>query len=237
MSPDIRPGRRSTVVIAVTGAVILLLAWASRTAERDTAGRKEQARSEAAAPSSHPETRSGHPDQQALGRPDAPVVMVEYADYRCGYCGRFTRTTEPELIERYVDQGILRIEWRHFPVLGEESERAARAAWAAGRQGRFQEFHTLAYDPGATARAGGFTEKGLTALARRAGVADLERFTRDLRGRGAAAAVRADRKEAEQAGMNSTPSFLINGVPVIGAQPTEVFVEEIEDAYADTAER
>ena len=69
-------------------------------------------------------------DPMAVGRVDAPVVMVEYSDFQCPYCGRFARETKPELLRQYVERGVLRIEWRNFPIFGEESERAARAAWA-----------------------------------------------------------------------------------------------------------
>lgn len=84
-------------------------------------------------------------DALAVGRADAPVVMIEYSDFQCPFCGRFARETKPELLRRYVDEGILRIEWRNFPVFGEESQRAALAGWAAGRQKKFWEFHDVVY--------------------------------------------------------------------------------------------
>lgn len=76
-------------------------------------------------------------DKLAQGRTDAPVVLIEYADFKCGYCGKFARDTEPALIKKYVADGTLRIEWRNFPIFGKESEAAARASWAAARRGPF----------------------------------------------------------------------------------------------------
>src|SRR5699024_1196470 len=73
-------------------------------------------------------------DPLAMGAVDAPVVMVEFADYRCPFCAKFSRDVEPELIEQYVDTGKLRIEWRDMPIYGEDSARAARAARAAAEQ-------------------------------------------------------------------------------------------------------
>ena len=67
----------------------------------------------------------GHP---TLGDADAPVVMVEYGDFRCPFCGEFARETEPKLVDKYVESGTLRLEWRDFPYLGRESVRAALAA-------------------------------------------------------------------------------------------------------------
>ncbi|MFJ8769084.1 DsbA family protein [Streptomyces clavifer] len=172
-------------------------------------------------------------DKLALGRADAPVVLIEYADFTCGYCGTFARETEPELIEKYVDDGTLRIEWRNFPIFGKESEAAARASWAAGQQDRFWAFHRAAYAEGGKGK--GFGADRLRALARQAGVKDLDRFVRDTDGAAAAEAVAEDQEQAYGIGATSTPSFLINGRPVAGAQPTAVFTRAIEAAAADAA--
>ncbi|MFD9213403.1 DsbA family protein [Streptomyces sp. NPDC059544] len=167
-------------------------------------------------------------DPLALGRADAPVVMVEYADFKCGYCGKFARDTESALIRKYVEKGVLRIEWRNFPIFGEESESAARAAWAAGQQGRFWQFHKAAYADGAKEK--GFGEQRLEELAAEAGVKDLARFTRDAAGEEARQAVARDQEEGYGLGATSTPSFVVNGRPIAGAQPASTFVAAIEAA-------
>ncbi|MFD0077072.1 DsbA family protein [Streptomyces sp. NPDC127166] len=167
-------------------------------------------------------------DKLALGRADAPVVLIEYADFKCGYCGKFARDTEPALVKKYVEKGTLRIEWRNFPIFGEESEAAARASWAAGRQGRFWEFHKAAYAEGAKEK--GFGRERLAALAAEAGVPDLARFAEDGDSAAAREAVRKDQEQGYELGASSTPSFLINGRPIAGAQPLETFTEAIEAA-------
>ncbi|MFC9245067.1 DsbA family protein [Streptomyces sp. NPDC057136] len=167
-------------------------------------------------------------DKLAQGRTDAPVVLIEYADFKCGYCGKFARDTEPALIKKYVQDGTLRIEWRNFPIFGEESEAAARAAWAAGQQNRFWEFHRAAYAEDAKEK--GFGKDRLKELARQAGVKDLDRFVRDTDGTAAADAVRADQEQGYGIGATSTPSFLVNGRPIAGAQPMETFTQAIEAA-------
>ena len=167
-------------------------------------------------------------DKLAQGRADAPVVLIEYADFKCGYCGKFARDTEPALVKKYVDNGTLRIEWRNFPIFGAESEAAARAAWAAGQQNRFWQFHAAAYAEGAKEK--GFGKDRLKALAREAGVADLDRFARDADSSEASAAVGKDQEQGYGIGATSTPSFLINGRPIAGAQPMETFTEAIEAA-------
>ncbi|MFG3404399.1 DsbA family protein [Streptomyces sp. NPDC048142] len=167
-------------------------------------------------------------DKLATGRADAPVVLIEYADFKCGYCGKFARDTEPKLIEKYVKDGTLRIEWRNFPIFGEESENAARGAWAAGQQDRFWEFHSAAYAEGAKEK--GFGKDRVRALAEEAGVKDLDRFMKDLDGKPARDAVAKDQEQAYGIGVTSTPSFLVNGRPIAGAQPDETFTRAIEAA-------
>ncbi|WP_051806857.1 DsbA family protein [Streptomyces sp. NRRL F-2664] len=169
-------------------------------------------------------------DKLALGRADAPVVLIEYSDFKCGYCGKFARDTEPELVKKYVDQGTLRIEWRNFPIFGADSEAAAKAAWAAGQQDRFAAFHAAAYADGAKEK--GFAEPRLLELAREAGVPDLERFKADMAGEQAAAALQKDQQEGYRIGVTSTPSFLVNGRPIAGAQPLGAFTAAVEQAAA-----
>ncbi|MEV6549513.1 thioredoxin domain-containing protein [Streptomyces sp. NPDC051597] len=174
-------------------------------------------------------------DALAQGRPDAPVVMIEYADFACSYCGKFARDTEPALVRKYVDAGTLRIEWRNMPIFGAESEAAARAAWAAGRQGRFWQFHTAAYAHGSKEK--GFGKDRLRALAKEAGVNDLDRFARDADSDEAKASVKKDQEEAYGLGASSTPSFVINGRPLAGAQPLDTFAQAVDEAAAYRAAR
>lgn len=169
-------------------------------------------------------------DPSAVGSTDAPVVLIEYADFQCSFCGKFARDTEPELIEKYVESGVLRIEWRDFPIFGEESENAARAGYAAGRQGRFREFHELAFGEERKMNSGHFTGDRLMEMAREAGVKDLEKFRSDMDGDAAGEAIERDSREGYELGVTSTPAFLVNDRPILGAQPTEVFTDAIEDA-------
>ncbi|MFF4447203.1 DsbA family protein [Streptomyces sp. NPDC001502] len=174
-------------------------------------------------------------DKLAVGRADAPVVLIEYSDFKCGYCGKFARDTEPELVKKFVEDGTLRIEWRNFPIFGAESEAAAKAAWAAGQQDRFDAFHAAAYAAGSKEK--GFAEPRLVELAREAGVPDLERFKADLAGEQAAAALKRDQEEGYRIGVTSTPSFLLNGRPIAGAQPLDTFTAAIAKAKAEAAKQ
>ncbi|MFC5720406.1 DsbA family protein [Streptomyces gamaensis] len=170
-------------------------------------------------------------DPLAVGRADAPVVLVEYADYQCSFCGRFTRETQPELVKKYVDEGVLRIEFRNFPIFGDDSTRAARASWAAGRQGKFWEFHHELYAK--TRKGDALAEDKLLDMAKQSGITDLDRFRADLNGDASQAAVKKDQEEGYSIGVQSTPTFLVNGLPISGAQPMSVF--EAAVAQAKTA--
>lgn len=172
-------------------------------------------------------------DPFAVGRADAPVVMIEYADFQCPFCRKFAEDTKPDLVERYVEEGVLRIEWRQYPVFGEESMTAAKAAYAAGRQDRFWEFHdTLFANAPAKERmnSGAFTADRLVELAGESGVEDLKRFRADMESDAAEEAVARDMREGQGIGVTSTPAFLVNGRPVLGARPTGEFVQMIEQA-------
>jgi protein-disulfide isomerase len=168
-------------------------------------------------------------DPMALGDVDAPVVMVEYSDFQCPFCGKFARDTEPELIKRYVERGVLRLEWRDFPYLGPESLTAAHAGRAAAAQGRFWEFQEAMYADQQPPNSGKVTEDHLAEVAEQVGL-DTEKFRADLRSKAVAQAVQRDFKEGQSIGVTGTPAFLVNGQPVMGAQPTDVFVEMIEQA-------
>ncbi|MQS08140.1 DsbA family protein [Streptomyces alkaliphilus] len=172
-------------------------------------------------------------DPMAVGRHDAPVVLIEYSDFRCPFCGHFARETKPELLAEHVETGVLRIEWRHFPILGDQSDRAALASWAAGRQDRFWEFHDLLFAPSEERGSDDLADAGLIALAEEAGVPDLERFREDMDSTEAEEAVARDRAEGLRLGVSSTPAFLVNTTPILGAQPTEAFTKAIEAAATE----
>ncbi|CAL9651244.1 hypothetical protein SUDANB176_06630 [Streptomyces sp. enrichment culture] len=220
---------------AAATAVLALLPGGSDSRDGGARGSGTTAGSASAVPAPADEgllalARRDASDALAVGRTDAPVVMIEYSDFQCPFCGRFARETKPELLRSYVDEGILRIEWRNFPIFGEESQRAALAGWAAGRQDKFWEFHDVVYDKPRERNSGAFSADGLVAMAREAGVADIDRFRSDMSSEEAREAVARDRNEGYGLGVSSTPAFLVNGKPILGAQPTDAFTSAVEAA-------
>jgi len=170
----------------------------------------------------------------AKGDPDAPVVMVEFADFQCPFCGRFARETAPALVEQYVDEGILRIEWRDFPYLGPESRMAALAGRAAARQDAFWAFHDVLYAEAREVNSGTIDAAWLEGVAADLGL-DVEQFRADMGSAEVASEVAADLQAGQSLGVTGTPAFFVNGQPVLGAQPLEVFEQVIEAAQAQAS--
>ncbi len=169
-------------------------------------------------------------DPRAVGPADAPVTLVMYSDFQCGYCASWTATTQPAMLER-VEAGDLRIEFRDLAIFGEDSLRASRAAAAAGQQDRYLDYHEALFADGEKRSGAGLGEEALIALAAELGL-DAERFATDLRSPEVAALVQADLDEAGSIGVYSTPTFLMSGEPLVGAMPTEVFVEAFDRALS-----
>ena len=170
-------------------------------------------------------------DPLALGRVDAPVVVAEWGDFQCPFCRLFNQNTEPALLGQYVDSGQVRLEWHDFAYLGPESVLGARAARAAGRQGRFWAFHDALYRDQPRENSGGVTYASLVATAQRLGL-DVPRFARDYADPSIAAAVAADQQAGAILGVAGVPSFVIGDQLIFGAQPLATFKQAIDAALA-----
>src|SRR6266705_878347 len=103
----------------------------------------------------------------ALGSVNAPVTIVEFADFQCSFCRKFWANTLPKLKASYVKQDQVRMIYRHFAILGKFSQQAAMAAECAGEQGKFWEYHDQLF----TNQAGlAFTQSKLEQYARMLGL-------------------------------------------------------------------
>lgn len=177
-----------------------------------------------------PLEQRGSDGPYALGEADAPVVMLMYSEFQCPFCRSFATDTMPAL-QPYIDDGTLRIQWRDFPYLGPESSLAALAGRTAAEQDMFWAFHDELMDLDLSPNTGAITEESLAQLAADAGL-DAEEFAASLNTLEQQEAVADDQEEGIALGVVGTPSFLINGMPIRGAQPTELFVQAVEDAAA-----
>jgi protein-disulfide isomerase len=156
---------------------------------------------------------------RTLGVATAPVTLAVWVDFRCSACKAFTNGTQAQLIETYVRQGTLKIEYHDFIVIdaadgGTDSLNAAAAARIAAAQGKFWAYVDLLWvnqDPNEA--QGAFSRERLIDMARSAGL-DVAAFTADFDGGKYQAQVRDE--SAAAAGINATPAVLLDG-KVIGA--------------------
>ena len=229
---------RSRLIPAIVVIVALILGvTAVAMSGNDDSGAEPKASATAASqqPSDEPdltvlETRDPD-DVQALGPVDAPVGLIVYSDYQCPYCSKWFRDTFPEM-RKYVDSGDLRIEWRDVNVFGEASERAARAAHAAGMQDHFWEYHAELFPDGERLPESELTDEALAERAEDLGL-DRKRFESDMGSDEVRTTIAQYAVEGQRIGVRSTPAFILGGEPIMGAQPTEVFIDLMETKLAE----
>ena len=155
-----------------------------------------------------PEDRAGQTASAAhewsLGRAEAPVTMLEYADFECPDCGVAHRVLE-SLVTDYPER--VRLVFRNFPVATSHpnATAAAEAAEAAGAQGRFWPMHDLLFTHQQALEPG-----DLRGHARTLGL-DMDRFDREMAGHVHLAKVRADFHQGVLDGVNGTPTIFLNG--------------------------
>jgi protein-disulfide isomerase len=169
-------------------------------------------------------------DQPFTGTRDAKVVIVEFADFQCPFCGRVEPTLN-ELLELYP--GKIKIVWRHRPLAFHPdahlaSEAAVEAFRQKGNEG-FWAYRTLLFKNQSS--SGGLKKKALLDYADQVGL-DRARFAAALEDHRNSAAVDADSAVADAAGINGTPAFVVNGVFISGAQPITKFRRVIDRALA-----
>lgn len=167
-------------------------------------------------------------DPMAKGDVDAPVVLTEWADYRCPFCNVWARDTLPEL-QRFVDEGTLRIEFRDFAIFGDDSVTAAAAASAAAEQDLFWEFQHALYEELPAEGHPPVDEELVEKIADEIGIPDMELFMDAYRSDESKQKVEAASADAQQMGISSTPTFVIGSEVIAGAQPLEVFESVIEE--------
>lgn len=160
-------------------------------------------------------------DDPSLGPEDAPIVIIEFSDFNCGYCRRFHQETFEALLDKYPDQ--IRFVYRDFPITSQESFYAAQAAQCAHEQGNFWDFHDLLFSGtlplGTEAYETYAQDLGLDAE-ELLNCIETERFAEE---------VSADATFASSIGLTGTPTFFVNGIPMIGAQPLERFSQIIDE--------
>lgn len=187
-----------------------------------------------------------------VGDPDAPLVMVTFESYGCGWCGHFHNLTMPKLMDEWVDTGRLRIESRMMPY-EERALPGAMAGAAAGLQGKYWDLGEVMYpyiagsgeplfdrEP-TDAEMSAYRERQsedamlahIESVADEIGL-DYERFVTDFTSTEALQQVDTDTQIGYAVGFTGTPAFIVNGVPVGGFLSYERMDDLLTNVLADS---
>jgi protein-disulfide isomerase len=154
---------------------------------------------------------AGLPQRGArVGRASAPVSITEYADLQCPFCAELATETLPAIVDRWVRPGTVRMTFRTFEVIGQDSVTGARGAQAAALQSKLWPFVDLVYRNQGDENAGWLTNAFLVRVARQVEGMDVPRFTDDLNSAAVQAAVEADQAAGAQR-VHATPHLGVSG--------------------------
>ena len=176
---------------------------------------------------------SGIPQQKTvLGKASAPVTLIEYGDLQCPVCKEFSEEILPPVIEKQVKNGEVKLIYRDFIIIGEESIPAGEAALAAGEQGKGWTFIELFYRNQGEERSGYVTDEFLESIAKGAGIPDIARWNEERKSGKFKKQVTETTNQAGKFGFEGTPSFAIEGPHSEGLEllATPQSVGEFEEA-------
>lgn len=157
-----------------------------------------------------------------FGPEDAPITIIEFSDFECPFCQRHFAQVYPQLLAEYPGQ--IRFVYKDFPLtsIHPNARDAALAAQCADEQGEFWDYHDLLFS-GRLA----FTVESYQQYASELEL-DAEAFATCLDEERYSEQVAADMDLARTLGVQSTPTFFINGIGIVGAQPFDVFAQVID---------
>jgi len=160
------------------------------------------------------------PASYVAGNPAGDVTIVEFFDYKCGYCKR----ARADLMQVVEDDGNIRLVLKEFPILGQESVQASEAAIAAVKQDHYLAFHTALLQA-----KGALDEAKIMRLAEESGL-DLDRLRKDRASPDVAAVIDRSYQLAAQLGVDGTPAFIIGDKLVPGALSQDRLRTLVEEA-------
>lgn len=165
------------------------------------------------------------PTSPYIGNPDGDVVLVEFFDYRCPYCHKAASVVK-QLVE---DDPNLKVVMKEFPILSPESMIAARAALAAMKQGKYNEYHFALMD-----NASDLSQDRLFDLAEELDL-DIDQFKEDMKSPETGQEILNTRTLAQRVGANGTPAFIVGTTSVPPNTTYEQFKALIENIRAQKA--
>jgi len=180
-------------------------------------------------------------NDNGMGDPNAPILIEEFSDFQCPYCARFYEETEGQIASTYVADGTVYFVYRSFgDFIGSESKAAAEAAYCAGDQGKFWEYHDILFANQTGENVGAYTDRRLQAFAEALSL-DMDTFNSCFNSGKYSDRVNQDGVDGSAAGITGTPAFVIrytvNGEEktrlIAGAYPFSEFQTQIEEALAE----
>ena len=171
---------------------------------------------------SSPKTQVGFDPARVRGNPKAKVMIVEFSDYQCPYCGQVEATLKSVLAKHH---DTVALAFRDMPItqIHPMAMGAAEASRCAGEQGKFWEMHDAMFSDQA-----GLDKGGLENKAQKLGI-DQKQFESCLSGEKYKAQIQQDAQEGVRVGVSGTPGFFINGVFISGAQQEAAFEKIVQD--------
>lgn len=146
-----------------------------------------------------------------LGDPNAPVTLVEFGDYQCGFCHRYYAQTEPSIVSEYVDKGLVKMYFKDYIVIGPDSVTAAQGAHCANDQGMYWQFHDAIYDNYGGERSGWASSSGIAQIATTVDGLDEDQWTGCMERSDHVNTVNASSQDARDLGLTGTPAFFVIG--------------------------
>ncbi len=163
------------------------------------------------------------------GSSNAKVKIVEFGDFRCPFCDRFFKDTEPQLLKEYINTGKVVFYFRQYQFLGPASVMAGNAAECANEQGKFWAFHDYLYqNQPSESDTSMYTVDNMTKVAGQLGL-NSGQFKSCLASQKYNQKVQDDLAAGQQAGVSGTPTTFINGRILVGAQPYSSFKALIDE--------
>lgn len=167
-----------------------------------------------------------------IGNPNAPITIVEYADYKCPECGKFFAGVGADIRRDYVDTGKINIEFRPFPLFGQDGAKALAGSYCANEQGKFTQYHDAlfsfmwnnyfkngdyqkAIDPV-------LTDSTMTVLLQDIGM-DKSAYDACLNSEKTMQLFEANSLQSANDEVQGTPTVIIGGEKIVGNQPYDVY--------------
>ena len=170
-----------------------------------------------------------------LGNPNASLTMVEFGDYQCTFCNKFFHETEKSILTNYVETGKLKILFKDFIVVGDDSVNAANAAHCANDQKMFWQYHSILYNNWNGEGTGWASFEHLHEFADTLGL-DMDKFSECMSKSKWKDLVNSSHADGITMGVTGTPTFFVidqnnNVLKITGAQPYDVFKEVFDSAF------